>query len=117
MGLLNNYFILSNSVFRAASIGLIATIALLGVNVVNASPTSNEFEECHILASKSLLYCLNKNMNSSSNGKCWIKSRASYKSCHTRVTKRHDRSDMKKMDELAEAIEAEILKEKAQPEE
>ena len=111
MGALNNYFILSNSTFRAARVGLIATIALLGVNAVNASPTSNEFEECHVLASKSLLYCLNKNMNSSSNGKCWIMSRESYKSCHTRVIKRHDRSDMKKLDELAEAIEAEMLNE------
>ena len=111
MGALNNYFILSNSTFRTARVGLIATIALLGVNAVNASPTSNEFEECHVLASKSLLYCLNKNMNSSSNGKCWIKSRESYKFCHTRVIKRHDRSDMKKLDELAEAIEAEMLNE------
>ena len=38
-------------------------------------------------------------------------SRESYKSCHTRVIKRHDRSDMKKMDELADAIEAEMLNE------
>ena len=90
------------------------TVSLLVFGNVNASPTSNEFEECHVLASKSLLNCLNKNMNSSSNGKCWIKSRESYKACHTRVIKRHDRSDMKKMRDLAEAIEAEVLDERAE---
>ena len=111
MEVLNNYFIFSNSVFRAAGVGLISAISLLGVSVINASPTSNEFEECHVLASKILLGCLNKNTNNIYIDQCWSGSKLSYDSCHAGVMKRHDRSEMKKRRELAEEIEAEMLNE------
>ncbi|MFC1588815.1 hypothetical protein ACFL3P_00925 [Pseudomonadota bacterium] len=105
----------ANNTDRMTSIRTLITVCcLLNVGVVLASPTSNEFEECHKLASKYLFNCLNENMNSSSNGKCWIKSRESYKSCHTRVIKRHDRSEMKKRSELDEAIEAMELNEQTE---
>ncbi len=117
MGVLNNHFLLSNFTTRTASVGLAAVISVLGVNAVNASPTSNEFEECHVLASKRLLRCLNENMNSIHIGQCWPKSKSSYDSCHTKVMKRHDRSEMKKRRELAEAIEAEMLNEQAKTKE
>ena len=89
-------------------------ISLLAFSNANASPTSNEYEECHKLASKYLYNCLNENMNSSSNGKCWVKSRESYKSCHSRIIKKHDRSDMNKRSELDEAIEAMELNEQTE---
>ncbi len=108
MGALNNRFMLSNFTARSVNVGLVAVISVLGVNAVNASPTSNEFEECHVLASKILLDCLNRNTNSIHIGQCWPKSKSSYDVCHSEVMSRHDRSAIKKRRALAEALEAEI---------
>ena len=77
-------------------------------NSASASPTSNEFEECHDRAAKILLGCLNKNTNSIYIDQCWGGSKSSYHACHSDVMSRHDRSAMKKRRALAEALEAEI---------
>ena len=88
---------------------LITLLSLSGFSSANASPTSNEFEECHVLASKYLLKCLNENMNNIHIGQCWIQSKSSYDHCHSKVMKRHDRAEMKKRKKVRQEAEAKEL--------
>lgn len=97
------------AVLRRSSVAILMALFSLSVSSsANASPTSNEFEECHELAAKILLGCLNKNTNSIYIGQCWHGSKSSYDSCRSEVMSRHDRGEMKKRRALAEALEAEI---------
>ena len=89
------------------SVKIIYAILLFALqqSAAQASPTSNEFEECNLRATKHLEYCLKDNINTTSND-CWSKSYTTYESCRKSVIARHDTSKQKQMQELEQAIEA-----------
>ena len=59
-----------------------------GVPAAFASPTSDEFMQCHQLASSALLKCLDQSPGHQ-NKKCWDSVRSLNNACYDRVRKDH----------------------------
>ncbi len=62
------------------------------ISVAIASPTPNEYERCHRMASSVLVMCLDKNAGSAGK-KCWDAARRRNDACYADVRESHSRPD------------------------
>lgn len=90
-----------------------ALLALLVPVWAAASPTSDEFEDCHRLAAASLRHCLDESPGRLQEG-CWNQSQASARACYAGVHRSHARDPEREAREKA-AREAAIRAAKPTP--
>ena len=71
-----------------------------------ASPTSNEFKQCSLIATKTLEACLASQANPFvDEDNCWVESKSSYDNCITDVFKRHSPDEQQAKKQAAEKAE------------
>lgn len=68
-----------------------AVMVLLAGNAALASPTSNEYQQCHRVAALTLQYCLDETPGNLHGPGCWEKSRHSQERCYGEVRASHQR--------------------------
>ncbi len=66
----------------------------LGVSVAQASPTSNEWRDCHKLAARALQACLDRipGYTEEAQQKCWQDAQARQRLCYRMVQRQYDSS-------------------------
>ncbi len=70
---------------------LLATMALLAGGAALASPTDNEYQQCHRMAAATLQYCLDESPGNLHGPGCWETSRRIQKRCYGEVRASHQR--------------------------
>lgn len=70
---------------------LLALLLGLGAGAALASPTANEYRECHRRAAARLQFCLDQQPGGQADAGCWTQSRQQQQACYRELRASHAR--------------------------